>query len=331
MSYAQTNSGFKFVAVLLGALLFALPVVAQTNAAAPQLSDAEAQLLLQVLASQSGSTQALSPAQMQMLTQYMLHKSQSAAAMSGLNAAQLQALQAQSAASAGRLAVPGAGSALLPQAAGQAGAIPVGAPQSAGTVNAAAPAVPAPIEKKPGVVRIGVVMPKAQLGQGAQGPAAGEPLRAMLVQYLAGPSVEVMSILALLPQQIEAEAQAKQCDYLVYSNFTQKKSGGSSMGFLKAASSMASMVPMMGGAASMAGAIAATSAASAASEAATLSNGIKAKTEVVMEYHVSAPGAPTPVLSTTTSAKAKTDGEDVFTPLIEQEATAIMAEVTKKK
>ena len=205
--------------------------------------------------------------------------------------------------------------------------------QGAATASASVPvaAGTAPVGKKPGVVRIGIVMPKIQLGQRAQGPTAGEPLRAILAQYLTGPSVEVTSIAALLPQQVEAEAGTKQCDYLVYSNFSQKKSGGG-MGFLKGASGMVSMIPMVGGATAAIGAVtAATAAASAAEQAASLSSGIKAKSEVVLAYQVTAPGSSTPIISNSVSAKASADGEDVISPLIEQEATAIVAQFSQKK
>jgi hypothetical protein len=196
----------------------------------------------------------------------------------------------------------------------------------------ASPAAPAPAlgDKKPGVVRIGITMPKAQIGQGTQGPSAGEPLRVMLLQYLAGPSVETVSIAALLPDQMEAEAKAKQCDFLVYSNLSQKKQAGG-MGFLKNASSMANMIPMVGLTNSVSGAIAASTATAAASQAATLSSGVKAKSDIVLEYHMNAAGNTSPVLNTTLDAKATADGEDVITPLVEKEATAIMAEVSKKR
>lgn len=208
-----------------------------------------------------------------------------------------------------------------------------GAQQGAATGGASVPvaAGTAPVGKKPGVVRIGIVMPKTQLGQGAQGPAASEALRAILAQYLTGPSIEVTSIAALLPEQIEAEAGTKQCDYLIYSSFSQKKSGGG-MGFLKGASGMASMIPMLGGASAAMGAVtAATSAATAAGQAASLSSGIRAKSEVVLAYHVTALGSSSPILSNSISAKATADGEDIISRLIEQEATAIMAQLTKKK
>jgi hypothetical protein len=184
-----------------------------------------------------------------------------------------------------------------------------------------------PVDKKPGVVRIGIVMPKTQLGGAGQSPAAGEPLRAVLAQYLTGPSIEVASISALLPQAIEAEARAKQCDYLVYSNFSQKKSGGG-MGFLKSASSMARMVPMIGGASAAIGAVAA---ATAVGQAASLSSGITAKSEVVLAYQLIAIGTSSPLLSNNLSAKATADKQDVLSPLIEQAATAIIDEVTKRK
>jgi hypothetical protein len=173
----------------------------------------------------------------------------------------------------------------------------------------------------PGVVRIGIVMPKVQLGAAAQSPTAGESLRTILGQYLTGPGIEVVSISALLPQQIASEAQTKQCNYLVYSSLTEKKGGG--MGFLKSATTIARFIPMVGGIASAAATIA--TATTAAQEAATLSGGITAKSQLAMEYHVTAPGATSPLLSNTRSAKATADGEDILTPLVEQEALDITA------
>ncbi|MBV9301935.1 MAG: hypothetical protein JOY62_08695 [Acidobacteriaceae bacterium] len=272
---------FTSVAAVFSVLPLCLPVVGQIpGPAVPQLTDAQAQALLQI--SQSGVQ--LTSEQTQMLAQYVLRKSQSAAPQQG-------------------------------------------AP-TAGASVAATPAA-ALADKKMGVVRIGIVMPKMQLGQGPQDPSAGEPMRNILAQYLTGPSIEVTSIGALLPQQIEAEATANRCDYLVYSSLTQKKSGGG-LGFLKGASGMAGMIPMLGGASAAMGAVtAAATAATAAQQAASLSSGIRAKSEVVVAFHVKAAGSSSPVLSKSISAKATADGEDIISPLIEQEATAIMAQVRK--
>lgn len=299
-----------------------------TSKAATIISDAQAQSLLQLLAAQQNGGTALTAAQSQMLMQYLLSKSGSSGASTALGTAQtqmmLQSIAAQTAA-AQSLAAQG-------HSLSAAKALPGQAPTVTMPAATASPAAPAPAlgDKKPGVVRIGITMPKAQMGQSAQGPSAGEPLRVMLVQYLTGPSVETVSIAALLPDQIEAEAKAKQCDFLVYSNLSQKKQTGG-MGFLKNASSMANMIPMVGLTNSVSGAIAASSATAAASQAATLSSAVKARSDILLEYHMNAAGNTSPVLNTTLDAKATADGEDVITPLVEKEATAIMAEVSKKQ
>lgn len=150
----------------------------------------------------------------------------------------------------------------------------------------------------------------------------------MLTQYLGGPNTQLVPIDALLPTQVEAEAQQKQCDYIVYSSLTQKKTGHG--GFLGRASGMAGMVPMMGAARSAGAIAAAANATYVAQQAATLSRGVKAKNEVTLEYKLQAPGNATPLVTDTQKAKASSDGEDVITPMVEKAATAIMAQLTKK-
>ena len=46
---------------------------------------------------------------------------------------------------------------------------------------------------------------------------------------------------------------------------------------------------------------------------------------------MTAAAASAPLLGNTITAKATTDGEDILTPLIEQEAIAMMPELTKKQ
>jgi hypothetical protein len=185
--------------------------------------------------------------------------------------------------------------------------------------------------KKPGIVRIGMALPKADLGQGFQGPAAGEPVRTLISQYLGGPKLEIIPLSALLPQQVDAEAKEKQCDYVVYSSITQKKGGGG-LGFLKSASSMAGIIPGVGGMAGAAGAIAGAAAATAASSAAAnMAGNVKAKSDVTFEYQLIQPGNATPVLANKSTAKAKSDGEDVITPLIEAAATSIVNKISPAK
>jgi hypothetical protein len=318
----STKSILPVLAAIVLMPIWSYHLSAQTTSkVATVISDAQAQSFMQILAAQqNGGTASLTPAQSQMLMQYLLSKNSSSAASTALGTAQTQMLL-QSATAQG-LAAQGRGLSAGKALTGSPSAVPMPA-----ATASPAPA-PAPGDKKPGVVRIGITMPKAQMGQNAQGLSAGEPLRVMLTQYLAGPSVETIAIVALLPDQIEAEAKSRQCDFVVYSSLTQKKQAG--MGFLKNASGLANMIPMVGMANGMSGAIAASSAAAAASQAASLSSGVKAKSDIVLEYHMNAPGNASPLLNTTLDAKATADGEDVITPLVEKEATAIMAEVSKK-
>ena len=212
--------------------------------------------------------------------------------------------------------------------------------QSGGTsARVIAPATPQlPVQavvdlKKPKLTRIGIALPKADLGQGFQGPTAGESLRLLESRYLGGPNIEVVTLAALLGSQVEAEAKEKGCDYVVYSAMTQKKSSG--MGFLKAATALSSMTPIgamagAAGAATAAASAAAASAAAAASGAASMSSQVRAKNEVTFEYHMFVPGNTTPVLENKATAKAKADGEDVITPLVESAATSIVDKVSPK-
>lgn len=306
-------------ALLLSTLAFTVAAAEaqDQSVVSGQLTDAQARALIQTLLSQAQASgkDPLTPAQAQLLARYLVAQSQAGGASSSLNAAQTQALLLSLAAQNGSPSGAG-GAQTFPQTAG----IPAPATPSVGTSGAALGL------KKPGVVRIGVVEPKAQMGQGNSGNNVAEPLRATIAQYLSGPAIEVTLIAAMLPSQIEAEGKQKECDYLLYSSMSQKmRTGG--MGFLKKMGPLASMGAMVIPGAGVAGAIAG---AAAGTGAATIAGTVKAKSEVTFDYRLIAPGNSTPVLANTSSAKARQDGEDVITPLIEQAATDILAKVAKK-
>jgi len=189
-----------------------------------------------------------------------------------------------------------------------------------------APAVAAGA-KKSGVVRIGVVAPKAALGSGANAFDVSQSLQNALVRYLSGPSAEITPIMAMLPQQIEAEVKDKNCDFVLYTGLTQKQG---KMGLFKAAASMASMVPMVGMAAGAAGAMAGMAGGSALGGIANATNGLKAKSDIAFDYKLTATGTNATIIAETLNAKVKTDGEDVVSPLIERAATTILAKLAAK-
>jgi hypothetical protein len=174
--------------------------------------------------------------------------------------------------------------------------------------------------KKPGVVRIGIFMPQYELG-GSGGATAGESVRTVEEQYLSGPKTEIVRISALLPVQATAEAKEKGCDYVLVTSLTQKKSSGGfgALRTLSAATPMAAMIPGAG----MAAMAASQSLAIASTTAVMASSGVKAKAEVTFEYSLNSVDRAS-VLRDAVKAKARTDGEDVVTPLIQKAATNII-------
>ena len=100
---------------------------------------------------------------------------------------------------------------------------------------------------------------------------------------------------------------------------------------LRNAAPMLSMVPMVGAAAGIGGAIASQAASVAVSEGASAAAAIKAKSELTVAYKLFRPGVASPLLDGTLKAKARTNGEDIITPLITQAAADTLGEIAKQK
>jgi hypothetical protein len=313
----KRNLRKALTAVLLKAILFGASWshAQSQNPASMQLSGAQCKVILQALQTdtQSAGRSSMTAGQAQILAQCLAAQGQ-AGTNPALTVAQSQQLL-QSFGAQNQTAPTRGGGQAVPQNAAQ----PSGAPGQA-----------PPGPKKP-VIRIGVAQPKAQMGQGNSGANVAEPIRAMIIQYLAGPAQEVVPIEAMIPSQIDAEAASKQCDYVLYSAITQKTNGGG-LGLLKMMGPMASMVPgvgmLTGGAAS---AMTTVGVGAVMSGTASAASTVKAKSDITLEYKLMATGKADPVVTNTETVKAKENGEDVISPLVEHAATAILAEVTKKK
>ena len=197
-----------------------------------------------------------------------------------------------------------------------------------------------------GATKICLVLPKAQLGQGSSGADVAEPVRATLTAYLSGPATELVPVTARIPMQIDAEATQLGCAYVLYSAVTQKKGGGFSK-LLGAAAPLAQVMPAMAGMGSMGAnysAIMATQAvATAATTAAAKSaqeeamealggaakSNIKKGDQITLEYRLVRPGDEKAVATASVVGKAKENGEDLVSPLIEQAATAVLTAITQ--
>ncbi|HEX8247682.1 MAG TPA: hypothetical protein VF599_05905 [Pyrinomonadaceae bacterium] len=213
---------------------------------------------------------------------------------------------------------------------------------------AQSPQPASPTSKKEGVKRIGVVLPKAQMTQAAQtGQDASEAIKQTIIAYLSGPSLDVVPLTGRIPAQIIAEAKEKQCDYILFTSVTQKKGSGGFGGLMKMAGPMMSAIPNMGAiggsgaGGAMAGAVTQTIASAATQAAAqhdtsqqmanVSGNNIKAKDEITIEYKLVTAAENALVVTNTLKQKAKQNGEDVISPLVEQLANTVLETATQNK
>jgi hypothetical protein len=124
---------------------------------------------------------------------------------------------------------------------------------------------------------------------------------------------------------IESEAKSKECDFVVYANASHKKGGGGFGMFKSIAPVLGSVVPLAG-AGSTAGHIAGTVASHAIITAATVSGQVKNKDEITIDLKLNKTGG-TPALTKVYKAKAKSDGEDIISQIVQQAAQAIVSVV----
>ncbi len=155
---------------------------------------------------------------------------------------------------------------------------------------------------------------------------------------MSGPAIDVVPLEAHIAMQLQAEAVQKQCDYILFSSVSVKHAQSSFGKFAKFGSMAANVTPygMVGhGMASAAAASAASVAASQVAQQQAMNqlqqfNGqIKSKDDVSVQYQLVPNGQTQPVLQNTLQGKAKSNGEDVLTPLLTQTAEAVLTQVSQ--
>ncbi|HEY0459909.1 MAG TPA: hypothetical protein VGC97_12295 [Pyrinomonadaceae bacterium] len=177
--------------------------------------------------------------------------------------------------------------------------------------------------KKAGTVRVGLAGVKTgAIGEGVNAAQLAGAIQNAFAQYVKGTKIEIVQLEAKIQTAIDAEAKEKECDYVLYATVSHKKGGGG-FGFGKA---LGMVVAQTGGgnwgntAGDIAGRVAATSIVAATSS-------IKAKDELTLE--ISLKNGSTVALANQFKAKAKSAGEDIISPVVEQAAQAIVAAVGK--
>jgi hypothetical protein len=207
-------------------------------------------------------------------------------------------------------------------ATGQTGNPSAADSSAAASMNPAAPAnIAAPASavgtKREGVIRIGVVAVKpGNMTEGMNAQQMALAVQNTLMENLKATNVEAVAIEG--SGGIQAEAQQKQCDYLVFANVSLKKGGG---GFGSLMSSTAGKIASNVGYGSGTAAVVATNVVVAA----TVAQNIKAKDEMTLDVRLERPGATTSTFAQSYKGKAKSAGEDIITPLVQQAAQAMLA------
>ncbi|HLM62517.1 MAG TPA: hypothetical protein VK308_17075, partial [Pyrinomonadaceae bacterium] len=180
-------------------------------------------------------------------------------------------------------------------------------------------------------IRLGVLPVKtASVGEGMDAQQFGAAIQTSLGEYLKSPDVELVVMEAKLPSAIEAETREKNIDYLISATVSHKKGGGGFGMFGKIAPVLGQVAPMAGMGGSVAGQIAGSVATTAIMTAASMSQNVKAKDSIELNVSMQKTGDNSSVFAKQYKAKAKSNGEDIITPMIEQSAQAIIDAATGK-
>jgi hypothetical protein len=147
--------------------------------------------------------------------------------------------------------------------------------------------------RKPGTIRVGV----AQINNKAGRPVSEDTLRGRLVGHIEGTGIEAIPLNASSPAEADAEAKAKQCDFVLYTDLVSLKSS--------AAKKLGGMFGRVTGV-----------------------EGID-KTEARVDFRLFAVGETSPRLQSSATAKEEGDEASAGTA-IDTEAGKVSAEVRKK-
>jgi hypothetical protein len=180
-------------------------------------------------------------------------------------------------------------------------------------------------KKREGVIRIGVAAVKTgNLGEGLNANDVALAVQNALMQSLKTGNVEAVPIQAKLQSAIDAEAQQKECDYVVYSNVAHKKGGGGGFGSVFGSSAASVVGSAIGHGAGTAAAITTNAVVSAS-----ITENIKAKDELTLDVRLESPGSGTPAFTKQYKGKAKSAGEDIISPVVAQAAQGVVGFAAK--
>lgn len=171
---------------------------------------------------------------------------------------------------------------------------------------------------------IAIMMPTVE---GVSGSAvdAAKGLSDLMASYLQGPSIKAVVLEAKLPSLASEEAKQKSCEPLLIASLHRKSGGhGLMKAFGQAAGTASWSLPYGGGSAASTVARAGTTAG--LQTVSSLAQSTKARDEISLEYQLQSTDGKVQFGPKTERRTAKTDGEDLLTPLVAQAAQTIVAQ-----
>jgi hypothetical protein len=190
----------------------------------------------------------------------------------------------------------------------------------------AAVAVPAPPQAPAqGKVCVALLLPSVDGVDNAT--AVATSVRSIFESYLTGPTLQSVMLDAKLASQASQEARQKECPRILTVTVSRKagSTGPSKAGTIaRAAGTTAAYIPLPG-----VGSVAAGAAEGGAVAVSDLAYHTQAKDEITMTYKVVTADGATVMPLKTESAKAKSNGEDLLTPLIAKASDAVAGVLTK--
>lgn len=198
---------------------------------------------------------------------------------------------------------------------------------SGSNVNSNSGSAPGP--KQAGTVRIGLTVKTGAVGEGITAADLAAAVQNTLGEYLKGTKIEIVVLEAKLQSLLENEAKQKECDFVLTATVSHKKGGGGGFGgmFGQAIANGIGKTGI-GQTGSTVGNVAGQVATQTIVSAAAVSENVKAKDEITLDVSMKQTGGAA-VLTKQFKAKAKSAGEDIISPVVEQAAEAIVGAAKK--
>lgn len=202
---------------------------------------------------------------------------------------------------------------------------------ASGLKNTATPQaeVPAASAKKPGTVRVGIAVKTTAVGEGIAANDLSAAVQATFDQFLKGTNIEIVPLESKLAAAQASEAKNKECDFILHVSAAHKKGGGGGFGFGKILGQAVASSGMLGATGNIAGNIAGQVASQAIISATSVSGNVKSKDELSLDVKVLSTADNSSAFNRQFKAKAKSDGDDIISSIVEQAAEAIVAAIVK--